>query len=979
MDIPQMEKMTKEDIIDYMKQCAKQYVPEWRYDEQQPDAGTALVSIFADMMYDNMQKFNMSAAGDMFSFFDGVNARLCPASPAEGFVVFGMPEGLLSEAEVPRGTRLLAETEEEQLVFETQEEVLVRPLDIRRIFLADPGRDAIYDLFDSQREQAPSFFLFEPGAENLQRHRLFFCFGGELAITSYANARLSFLTAGRGVDTDNLGKAFSDKMRIRFSYGNGEEYQDITDYTYEKGALCFQIPGGVGGIAPMQELASMYVISAELLDVSFFSGLYLEGVSLATECLGRRPDFVNVKGTDQEVDEFLAFGENPSLYDECYIGSSEVFSKVGARLSVEFDLDFVKIPLEEIASGVKISWKRVMRKREFVPEQEYDITIREVIWEYYNGIGWKRLSVSARYGDIFSVEDGLQGVRRRMEFTCPPDIERVLVNSAEEYCIRARIIRMNNAYKTKGAYIAPVAGNFSLSYSYRDNPLSPRVIFQEDNMELAVYQAEEIQEKGFALAVCKARQEERKTCYFGMGQPPVGGPLKFLFVMHDSVRSSFPGLKWEYLSQEGWREMHPADGTEGFTHTGLVSWYGRTDSRRAVMFGEDLYWLRLSEGAGQASGPETGNCPKIEGIYPNATSILGVETVEETFGFAPRAQDKQVVLAYKDICSLEVHVLEKADYNHNLQEKWELWSEVSELSADSGRKREFMADRREGRIVFPKYIERAKQNEQEEIEIRVKYEHCRGEIANVSAGEINRLDRTVGFINSVFNPMATVCALAGETVMEGVARSARFLRHGGRCVSAEDYEDMVREVVRDICKVKCFAGYDEMGRPQKGAVTLVTLPKDYGESAYSFERIRKKIYNYLTANMDQNIVQQGRFHIVAPELIRLDVKVILELVQEKEVFAATKRVREELERFLDPLQGNFYAEGWEIGVLPDKNQIAHALKQVEGVKYISQLSLRRYRSGRFEEYEINEERLLPFYRLPKSGFHEIVVQPWGNT
>ena len=102
MNIPQIEKMSKEDIISYMRKCAKQYVPEWRYDEEQPDAGTALISIFADMMYDNIKKFNMSAAGDLFSFFDGVNARLLPASPAEGFVAFGLPEGYFGESEIGR-------------------------------------------------------------------------------------------------------------------------------------------------------------------------------------------------------------------------------------------------------------------------------------------------------------------------------------------------------------------------------------------------------------------------------------------------------------------------------------------------------------------------------------------------------------------------------------------------------------------------------------------------------------------------------------------------------------------------------------------------------------------------------------------------------------------------------------------------------------------------------------------------------------
>ena len=192
MNIPQMEKMSREDIIDYMRKCAKQYVPEWRYDKKQPDAGTALVSIFADMMYDNIKKFNMSVAGDLFSFFDGINAKLLPASPAEGFVVFGLPEGFVSEAEVPSGTRLLADGDKEQLVFETQEEVLVCPLDIHKIFLAAPREDAIYELFDPQKDGNPSFFLFQDRAENLQRHLLVFCFGQELKIASHADARLSF-------------------------------------------------------------------------------------------------------------------------------------------------------------------------------------------------------------------------------------------------------------------------------------------------------------------------------------------------------------------------------------------------------------------------------------------------------------------------------------------------------------------------------------------------------------------------------------------------------------------------------------------------------------------------------------------------------------------------------------------------------------------------------------------------------------------
>lgn len=979
MDIPQMEKMSKEDIIGYMRKCAKQYVPEWRYDEEQPDAGTALVSIFADMMYDNIKKFNMSVAGDLFSFFDGVNARLYPASPAEGFVVFALPEGYLGEAEVPRQTRLLAQGTDGQLVFETQEEVLVKTMELERIFLTKPKEDKIFELYSKKRDPAPSFFLFRDGEEDLQQHLLYFCFGRQLEITSHADARLSFVPEGRSAETEGLREAFLDPERIRFFYGTGEGFCGVTDLIYENGTLCFPIQGGEQGIAPMEEYGGMYVIMAEVLDAEYFSGIYFREASLGTKCLGQRPEFINVNGTEQEIEEFLAFGANPSVYDEFYIGNGEIFGKAGARITVEFDLDFVRIPIEEAASGMKISWKRIMRKKEFVPEQEYDITIREVIWEYYNGYGWKRLSVSGQYGGIFAVEEGMRGVRRKIEFTCPADVERALVSSAENYCIRARIVRMNNAYKTRGAYIAPVAGNFALSYTYQEDPLRPEVMFRRNNMELKVHGGGEMQRTGFAFPACEARPEKEKTCYFGFAQPPVGGPLKLLFVMHDTVQGNLTGLRWEYLSKEGWKEMHPADGTEGFAHTGLISWYGRDDSCQGILFGQDLYWIRLSEGKGEEAGDRQrggreDNCPKIEGIYPNATSVLGAESVEEDFALTPRAEKKEIWLAYQDICSLEVWVSGRKDYRRGLDQSWELWTEAEELDAGSGSRNEYVADWRTGQITFPKYMENAGRNQMDEIEVHVSYRHSQGNKGNVRAGGIERLDRTIGFINTVFNPMATVCGLDGETVMESVTRNASLLRHGRRCVSAEDYEDMAREAARDICKVKCFAGHDEKGRRREGAITLVVLPGDYGESAYSFERTRRRIYQYLSAHMDQNIVHLGRFHIVMPDLIRLDVKVSIELSGDAEVFAVTKRVRQELDRFLNALHGNFYGDGWEIGILPDQNQIVHALKQVEGVKYISQLSMRKYKSGRFTEYEVNEERLLPFYRLPKSGFHEVVVE-----
>lgn len=993
MDFPIRDRRTKEDLIEYMNTCAKQYVPEWRYDPEHPDAGTALVSLFSDMMYDNIRRFNRSAAMDMLSFFDELHVRMLPAKPAEGFITFELPAGLDSEEEVPAGTRLLADTPEEQLIFETQEEVLVRQMNMESIYLSNPYEDGIYQIYDRKEENMPSFFLFRNGEENLQGHRLFFCFDRGLEDVTVAEAKLMLDVGSSDMGTGKLRRLLADRSVIRFSCGTGQGYREIeagaagiSEALHPEGEaepgdeasgleLFFSLEGGENGIAPVEEFGGQYVLRADILDAKLLSQTYIQSAALSLKGGNLRPELVHVNGSDQEPEEFLVFGENLAVYNECYIASREVFGKAGARIQIEFDLDFVKIPLE-IQAEEPIQWKTVMRKGAFVPDKEYDITIHEVMWEYFNGYGWTRLPVSGSCRSIFSPgeeSEKVYGRRERMAFICPDDMQPVLVNSLESCYIRARIVKVNNAFKRKGAYVVPVAGDISLSYDYGNAPLFPSRIVTENNMETESFGRNRFRQRGFAFPVSVPNPDEKRTCYLGFREPPVGNPLKLLFVMHDAIPEEMPEIGWEYLGRNGWERMNLVDGTKGFHHTGLVSWSGSRDIRRETLFGRRLYWLRLTdmeEAYQKGMGKES--CPKIDGIYPNSTSILGVETIDESYGFAPREETKVIELSYPDVADIRVQVLERADVERTVMQKvWETWTEVSELRNDGSR--EYVIHRQEGRLEFPKYMGTACLNEQGEIEVRIRYGRCRGGKGNLGPGEINRLGQTVGFISRCYNPVAATGGACRERLGEAVKRNAESLRHGGRCVSAGDFEAMAREAARDVSRIKCFSGYDEKRRRQPGAVTLVVLPRDYEENSYSFERTRQQIYEYLSGHMDENLISLNKFHIVKPELIRLDVKVFLEPVREKDIFGTKKRVREELERFLDPLRGNFYGEGWEIGTLPDKNQIIHALKSVDGVKHISQLVLRKYRRGRFEYFEVNDEMCRFSYLLPKSGNHEVII------
>lgn len=975
MHIPKREKRTREDFIAYMKECAKQYVPEWRYDQEHPDAGTALVSLFADMAEDTVNRFNLSAMGDMLAFFQELHAKLLPARPAEGFVTFGLPEGFEGTQEVPKGTKLLAPDQEEPVLFETWEEVLVRRMDLKKIYLSNPLEDGIYQVFDGETEEKPSFFLFQNKGRNLQRHRILFCFLRGLEISTQAEAVLSFQLSGAG---EQWQQAAEEGKGIRFSYGTAKGFRTVSvnrgerrAETEESGIISFSIEGGEEGIAPKEEFDSQYVIQAEILDAALCSGLWFSSVSLSVESRDRKPDLIHVNGIDQEPEDFLVFGAAPSLYDECYLVNEETLCKAGARIRIEFDLDFVKFPLDQ-PEEEKTRWKAIMKKRDFVPEKEYDITIEEVLWEYYNGFGWKRLSESGAYSRIFRPEEGVRGRRVKLEFICPADMSRVLVNSAETYALRARVLRINNAYKTRGAYVVPVAGRVSFGYDYLAAPLKPARILRENNLARQEISGEDM-EKGAALSFCDPNPDERRACYLGFAQPPQGGPVKILFVLQEAMGQSIPDLTWEYLGEQGFLPLHPIDGTGGFGHTGLISFFQNSGMKRTLLFEQELYWLRLLAPAGACFSRKEG-CPRIEGIYPNSTRILGIETVEEHFTLSPYGEEKRIFLPDADIAAIKVWVQEEGNVRQEIPAPvWVAWQEAEELGRDSGMRREFTLDRQRGILSFPKYMENVCLDAQGEIQVRVRYEHCQGERGNRKAGEINRLSRSIGFINRCYNPIASAGGTKRETVPNALRRNAQILRHGYRCVSARDYEDMAFEAVQNISKVKCFSGYDKAGRRRPGAVTLVVLPRDFEESFDSFEKIRLKMEEYFSTRMDEATFRQGRFSIIRPALVRLEVKACAELLQEKEVFLVQKRMQRELERFLHPLRGNFYGEGWEIGTLPHPNQIVHALKSTEGVGNVKNLTIRRFCEGSLWNTARTEEEL-PFYCLPKSGTHEIELE-----
>ena len=56
--IPNINHDSKEKILEQIKHLSQSYTSQWRFDESNPDLGTALAVIFAGMQADTLMRYN---------------------------------------------------------------------------------------------------------------------------------------------------------------------------------------------------------------------------------------------------------------------------------------------------------------------------------------------------------------------------------------------------------------------------------------------------------------------------------------------------------------------------------------------------------------------------------------------------------------------------------------------------------------------------------------------------------------------------------------------------------------------------------------------------------------------------------------------------------------------------------------------------------------------------------------------------------
>lgn len=914
----ELNNLSKQDILNRIREYAGSYTPEWNLSFDNPDVGAALAMIFAEQLMDNIEYYNamLDRYHEVFTRMLGISPY--PPKPASAVVIVKLIENAVPGIFLQAGTKFTADSEgEHKIIFESQSPVYITESSIDTIFMVSRNGEYQFILGEFEKPsvdrpeneriqmtEKKEFALFDFGQNSFWEHELLiyhgYLFGG-----NRESIRLKFKSG------DEL-LAGLEEQKFRLFYRGDGGIKQVYEWKREGEDIILSLPQQKSSI-------DMIMIKAEK---SVEQSIWVGKILLSAEGQARNPDFVCSDTEDCAVNRFRPFGESISLYAQCHIGCNDVFSKKGAVITLEFDVDYG----EYFTGGHKKKEDlRIIKRRNYAAEQEYisDTYADMIAFEYYTGKGWKRLEIPSKHDEMF----GRGGSKRiKISFPCPRDWEAATVGAHEGKCLRIRVTRAENCYLQPCIHHYPVIYNMTISYSYEGNYITPDRLETISNMKKNdITNAAHL---GQMLPVfdCK-KTEAGDRLYLGFEKKIEGGPVGLWIQKKEERMYGKREFSFWYYGEGTWKRLKVIDHTEQFAHSGMIFFIPPSGMEKTELYGQERYCICI-ENQGETVMQDI-----ISDIRFNGVEVMNIETGEEEDYYIDVSKpNMEFMVSCRNLLGIDVWVNEygehsdrkmremiedmpervHAEFNYlgEITNFYVKWKETDNFEREE-EERAYRLNRRDNKIVFGDGVHNRIPKVTGDVAFKLTAYRCYGMNGNVGSGKINDTRSNILYVDRVFNPQSAYGGSRRESREMTLSRGAGLISSHGRLITEKDYIREIRGFSDCIDKVRCIH--------QNNAVTILLLMKDYNEGVSSFYRIRDELKKYIIDRCDLSILPE-QIHIIEPVFIELHTKIWLKTKGMGDTFELASKIKKELTKYLDPVKGHDGA-GWEPGIFPKYSQM----------------------------------------------------------
>lgn len=1008
-DTPQLDGRRRRDIREQLESLTPTYTDEW--DPGNDDAGAAVVDLFAAMAGDLIERLDQAPERHRIEFFDTLGFARRPPQAASTPVTFAVAEDAPENVTIPPGTELEAEADGEELRYRVaaDDAFEATPARLAAVYCVDPERDRItvhHDVIDGDGTSR----LF--AGENLQQHALYIGHPERLDIGGESNISLKIESEGASQLADLEWEFFGEDADAEEGWHElSRQDDDLFSFVIEPGEQILETErGGIESCwIRCRVPQEANVDDVEIDDIRFgrernlapIDGLYANDV----------PQPIGPEGTTgPESGTIFPFGTTPRQRPTFYIACEEAFTKAGAEVTLDFDVEDGDARDEEEVGEVRISW------------------------EYFDGNAWQHLPSE--------IHDWTDEIPCKVSFTAPESIAQGSVAGQEGVWIRARLV--------SGEFLAvgydddddpkrtiegtpPSLQSVEIRYEYVEPDPMPAQLVAENNLEFGDNLVE-----SFPLEPFEPIPDGEQAVYLGFDGPLTGGPIQ-LYVDPEDRRypTTFaPRISWEYApeaSPTDWQRVPGSDGSDGFTESGIVALTFSEATRPRRRFDEKRHWIRsrvrgnpfeddsgdrssestsTTSGSGHepcrpalrtpgASGEVTRAPPAVHGIYANAGRVGNVTIVDdEVLGSSDGTPNATYAVTDPPIVDAEVWVDERTALSADARDRfatkwpdrieiepvagtgddrvWVRWKPVADFLSSGEDDRHYVVDRVAGEIVFGNDTA-GRIPPHGEDNIRVSYRTGGGGAGNVPPGAVDDLVSGIPLVEDVENPVAAGGGADAESTAAVLERAPRELRDRGRAVTAADFERIAMDASRRLAAVRCIPGLNAAGEHDPGHVTVVIVPNDGRDVPVPSAELTRQVEDTLRDRAPLPLVaEEDRLVVREPSYVRVRAEATVVAVDGATLGAVEDAIVGHLDEFLHPLVGP-EGDGWRFGDLPSVSDLFALIEGREGVDHVDSLRI-HYVMGD-EDLSLVQGDDLPDTApdvLVHSGVHDLTIEPYRD-